>query len=173
MTYYGLRKRQYNKRRFIFPAERTSGVPIRGRTQGHTWPYCFRLRDKGKVKSLPPKKPKPQITQRKQEKQKLFSQQVSVWGRELWCDRLHWGRQCLLCLDELTERESLKIVVTSRTAAFQRVLRYTVLKVGRRGKYTFTYWLRVSIIILFYLSPTHDMKANSASHINIPHVEMR
>nr|KAF6419288.1 RNA binding motif protein 28 [Rousettus aegyptiacus] len=36
----------------------------------------IRLRDKGKVKSLPPKKPKPQINQRKQEKQKLPSKQV-------------------------------------------------------------------------------------------------
>lgn len=36
----------------------------------------IRLRDKGKVKSLPPKKPKPQINQRKQEKQKLSSKQV-------------------------------------------------------------------------------------------------
>lgn len=38
----------------------------------------IRLRDKGKVKSLPPKKPKPQINQRKQEKQKLASKQVSL-----------------------------------------------------------------------------------------------
>lgn len=36
----------------------------------------IRLRDKGKVQSLPPKKPKPQINQRKQEKQTLFSNQV-------------------------------------------------------------------------------------------------
>ncbi|XP_027984872.2 RNA-binding protein 28 [Eptesicus fuscus] len=36
----------------------------------------IRLRDKGKVKSLPPKKPKPQINQRKQEKQKLPPKQV-------------------------------------------------------------------------------------------------
>uniref|UniRef100_A0ABI7WT40 RRM domain-containing protein n=1 Tax=Felis catus TaxID=9685 RepID=A0ABI7WT40_FELCA len=35
----------------------------------------IRLRDKGKVKSLPPKKPKPQINQQKQEKQKLPSKQ--------------------------------------------------------------------------------------------------
>uniref|UniRef100_A0A9L0SES9 RNA-binding protein 28 n=1 Tax=Equus caballus TaxID=9796 RepID=A0A9L0SES9_HORSE len=35
----------------------------------------IRLRDKGKVKSLPPKKPKPQINQWKQEKQKLSSKQ--------------------------------------------------------------------------------------------------
>lgn len=173
MAYYGLRKSQDNKRRFIFPAERSSGVPIRGRTQGHTWPYCFRLRDKGKVKSLPPKKPKPQINQRKQEKQKLSSKQVSLWGRELWCDRIHWGQQYLLCLDELTGRESFKITVTSKTAAFQRMLRYTVLKVGWVGKYTLTYWLRALIIVLFYLSPIQDMRANSASRVNIPHVEMR
>ncbi|XP_045351482.1 RNA-binding protein 28 isoform X1 [Leopardus geoffroyi] len=36
----------------------------------------IRLRDKGKVKSLPPKKPKPQINQQKQEKQKLPSKQT-------------------------------------------------------------------------------------------------
>ncbi|XP_029779729.1 RNA-binding protein 28 isoform X2 [Suricata suricatta] len=36
----------------------------------------IRLRDKGKVKSLPPKKPKPQISQQKQEKQKLPSKQT-------------------------------------------------------------------------------------------------
>ncbi|XP_036282003.1 RNA-binding protein 28 isoform X1 [Pipistrellus kuhlii] len=36
----------------------------------------IRLRDKGKVKSLPPKKPKPQINQWKQEKQKLPPKQV-------------------------------------------------------------------------------------------------
>ncbi|XP_069317648.1 RNA-binding protein 28 isoform X1 [Eulemur rufifrons] len=36
----------------------------------------IRLRDKGKVKSLPPKKPKPQINQWKQEKQQLSSRQV-------------------------------------------------------------------------------------------------
>uniref|UniRef100_A0A8D2AYH0 RNA-binding protein 28 n=1 Tax=Sciurus vulgaris TaxID=55149 RepID=A0A8D2AYH0_SCIVU len=36
----------------------------------------IRLRDKGKVKSLPPKKPKPQINQWKQEKKKLSSKQV-------------------------------------------------------------------------------------------------
>ncbi|XP_054419863.1 RNA-binding protein 28 [Pteronotus mesoamericanus] len=36
----------------------------------------IRLRDKGKVKSLPPKKPKPQMNQWKQEKQKLSSKQV-------------------------------------------------------------------------------------------------
>ncbi|KAF0877782.1 RBM28 protein, partial [Crocuta crocuta] len=36
----------------------------------------IRLRDKGKVKSLPPKKPKPQISQKKQEKQKLPSKQT-------------------------------------------------------------------------------------------------
>ncbi|XP_019501707.1 PREDICTED: RNA-binding protein 28 isoform X1 [Hipposideros armiger] len=36
----------------------------------------IRLRDKGKVKPLPPKKPKPQISQWKQEKQKLPSKQV-------------------------------------------------------------------------------------------------
>uniref|UniRef100_A0A9L0JAM2 RNA binding motif protein 28 n=1 Tax=Equus asinus TaxID=9793 RepID=A0A9L0JAM2_EQUAS len=36
----------------------------------------IRLRDKGKVKSLPPKKPKPQINQWKQEKQKLSSKQA-------------------------------------------------------------------------------------------------
>ncbi|XP_042551943.1 RNA-binding protein 28 isoform X1 [Dipodomys spectabilis] len=37
----------------------------------------IRLRDKGKVKSLPPKKPKPQVNKRKQEKQQLSSMQVS------------------------------------------------------------------------------------------------
>lgn len=36
----------------------------------------IRLRDKGKMKSLPPKKPKPQINHWKQEKQKLSSKQV-------------------------------------------------------------------------------------------------
>ncbi|XP_039099617.1 RNA-binding protein 28 [Hyaena hyaena] len=36
----------------------------------------IRLRDKGKVKSLPPKKPKLQISQKKQEKQKLPSKQT-------------------------------------------------------------------------------------------------
>ncbi|KAF6086722.1 RNA binding motif protein 28 [Phyllostomus discolor] len=36
----------------------------------------IRLRDKGKVKSLPPKKPKPQVNQRQQEKQKSSSKQV-------------------------------------------------------------------------------------------------
>ncbi|KAM6152128.1 RNA-binding protein 28 [Erethizon dorsatum] len=36
----------------------------------------IRLRDKGKVKSLPPKKPKPQIKQWKQEKQQLSPKQV-------------------------------------------------------------------------------------------------
>ncbi|XP_004677061.1 PREDICTED: RNA-binding protein 28 [Condylura cristata] len=36
----------------------------------------IRLRDKGKVKSLPPKKPKPQMNQRKQEKQKSSSNQA-------------------------------------------------------------------------------------------------
>ncbi|KAL2777641.1 RNA-binding protein 28 isoform 2 [Daubentonia madagascariensis] len=36
----------------------------------------IRLRDKDKVKSLPPKKPKPQINQWKQEKQQLSSKQV-------------------------------------------------------------------------------------------------
>ncbi|XP_006896132.1 PREDICTED: RNA-binding protein 28 isoform X2 [Elephantulus edwardii] len=36
----------------------------------------IRLRDKGKAKLLPPKKPKPQVNQRKQEKQKLASKQV-------------------------------------------------------------------------------------------------
>ncbi|XP_076980762.1 RNA-binding protein 28 isoform X2 [Tamandua tetradactyla] len=36
----------------------------------------IRLRDKGKVKSLPPIKPKPQINQRKPEKQKLSSKQA-------------------------------------------------------------------------------------------------
>ncbi|XP_037368680.1 RNA-binding protein 28 [Talpa occidentalis] len=36
----------------------------------------IRLRDKGKVKSLPPKKPKPQMNQWKQEKQKSSSNQV-------------------------------------------------------------------------------------------------
>lgn len=36
----------------------------------------IRLRDKGKVKSLPPKKPKPQINQWKQEKQKLPPKQM-------------------------------------------------------------------------------------------------
>ncbi|KAM7121393.1 RNA-binding protein 28 isoform 1-T1 [Molossus nigricans] len=36
----------------------------------------IRLRDKGKVKSLPPKKPKPQMNQWKQEKQKLSPKQV-------------------------------------------------------------------------------------------------
>uniref|UniRef100_A0A2K6F9H8 RNA binding motif protein 28 n=1 Tax=Propithecus coquereli TaxID=379532 RepID=A0A2K6F9H8_PROCO len=36
----------------------------------------IRLRDKGKGKSLPPKKPKPQINQWKQEKQQLSSRQV-------------------------------------------------------------------------------------------------
>ncbi|XP_058385382.1 RNA-binding protein 28 [Diceros bicornis minor] len=36
----------------------------------------IRLRDKGKVKSVPAKKPKPQINQWKQEKQKLSSKQV-------------------------------------------------------------------------------------------------
>ncbi|KAI5948032.1 RNA-binding protein 28 [Manis javanica] len=37
----------------------------------------IRLRDKGKVKSLPPKKPKAQLNQRKQEEEKLPSKQVS------------------------------------------------------------------------------------------------
>lgn len=36
----------------------------------------IRLRDKGKMKSLPPKKPKPQVNHWKQEKQKLSSKQV-------------------------------------------------------------------------------------------------
>uniref|UniRef100_A0A8C0WJJ1 RNA-binding protein 28 n=2 Tax=Castor canadensis TaxID=51338 RepID=A0A8C0WJJ1_CASCN len=36
----------------------------------------IRLRDKGKMKSLPPKKPKPQVNHRKQEKQQLSSKQV-------------------------------------------------------------------------------------------------
>ncbi|XP_025866569.1 RNA-binding protein 28 isoform X3 [Vulpes vulpes] len=36
----------------------------------------IRLRDKGRVKSLPPKKPKPQINSQKQEKQKLPSNQA-------------------------------------------------------------------------------------------------
>ncbi|KAH0508306.1 RNA-binding protein 28 [Microtus ochrogaster] len=38
-----------------------------------TWLSYFRLRDKGKVKSLPPKKPKPQTGHRKQKKQQLLS----------------------------------------------------------------------------------------------------
>lgn len=46
----------------------------------------IRLRDKGKVKSLPPKKPKPQINQWKQEKQKLSSKQVSF----VECKTLVW-----------------------------------------------------------------------------------
>ncbi|XP_054940681.1 RNA-binding protein 28 [Physeter macrocephalus] len=37
----------------------------------------IRLRDKGKMKPLPPKKPNPQINHRKQEKQKLSSKQIS------------------------------------------------------------------------------------------------
>ncbi|XP_002712116.2 RNA-binding protein 28 [Oryctolagus cuniculus] len=36
----------------------------------------IRLRDKGKVKSLPPKKPRPQVNQLKQEKQQFSSKQV-------------------------------------------------------------------------------------------------
>ncbi|KAG8524538.1 RNA-binding protein 28 [Galemys pyrenaicus] len=44
----------------------------------------IRLRDKGKVKSLPPKKPKPQMNQWKQEKQKSSSNQVSSTGQLCW-----------------------------------------------------------------------------------------
>lgn len=58
----------------------------------------IRLRDKGKVKSLPPRKPKPQMGQRKQKKLQLASSlQVSEVCRALgpWCAAL-WGEQSIL-----------------------------------------------------------------------------
>ncbi|MBW00242.1 RNA-binding protein 28, partial [Eschrichtius robustus] len=59
----------------------------------------IRLRDKGKMKPLPPKKPNPQINHWKQEKQKLSSKQVSSVGPEALAWHSSAGVGSRLCHD--------------------------------------------------------------------------
>lgn len=67
---------------FYLAVETASEEPVRGGAQSDTYLTShFRLRDKGKVKSLP-KKPKPQMNQQKPEKQTLPPKQVSSIGHE-------------------------------------------------------------------------------------------
>ncbi|XP_011355563.1 RNA-binding protein 28 [Pteropus vampyrus] len=68
----------------------------------------IRLRDKGKVKSLPPKKPKPQINQRKQEKQKLPSKQVPKKKAK--------GNKTEIRFNQLVEQYKQKLLGTSKGA---------------------------------------------------------
>lgn len=68
----------------------------------------IRLRDKGKVKSLPPKKPKPQINQRKQEKQKLPPKQVPKKKAK--------GNKTEIRFNQLVEQYKQKLLGSSKGA---------------------------------------------------------
>ena len=107
------------------------------------------------MKSLPPKKPKPQINQWQQEKQKSSSKQVSlrVRGFGMTGPAGAGGRFCALTSSGERKGSGLQPHGTLAHCSFQRVWRYAVLEVGWAGESAPTRQLLCFDMALFYLSP--------------------